>query len=237
MRRVRQQSTMMRFKTRPLNRVLNWFRVFLSHDTERSTKSHQIEGIGLVPLRVSSWIALSGERESLLKTGKHKILSLTLSQSGTEGRTLAQQRGNLFLRTLVSLVVLFGFACSGQNIRRSGMPAAAQTVLDTSIEDIDAGRYDKLYHEAADEWRNDSTLDESKATFQKLHDKLGKVHTRDLQSVREEQTSTAPIAGHSVVALYQTSFEEGSGMETFTLVERNGRWYLARYYVTSNALK
>ena len=136
----------------------------------------------------------------------------------------------------IGVFVVMSSACS-QNIRRSGMPAAAQTVLDTSIEDIDAGRYDKLYHEAADEWRNDSTLDESKATFQKLQDKLGKVHTRDLQSVREEQTSTAPIAGHSVVALYQTSFEQGSGMETFTLVERNGRWYLAKYYVISNALK
>ena len=110
-------------------------------------------------------------------------------------------------------------------------------MLDASIEDIDAGRYEKLYREAADEWRNDTTLDGSKATFQKLRDRLGKVRTRDLQSVREEQTSTAPIAGHSVIAVYQTSFEQGAGMETFTLVERGGRWYLARYYVTSNALK
>jgi Protein of unknown function (DUF4019) len=137
----------------------------------------------------------------------------------------------------IGIFVLLSSACSSQGIRRSGMPAGAQTVLDTSIEDIDAGRFEKLYHEAADEWRNDTTLDESKATFQKLHDKLGRVRSRDLQNVREEQTSTAPIAGHSVVALYQTSFEQGSGMETFTLVERNGRWYLARYYVTSNALK
>jgi hypothetical protein len=137
---------------------------------------------------------------------------------------------------LIGILILLCTACN-QGIRRSGMPAGAQTVLDTSIEDIDAERYDKLYHEAADEWRNDTSLDESKATFQRLHDKLGKVRTRDLQSVREEQTGTAPIAGHSVVALYQTSFEQGSGMETFTLLERSGRWYLARYYVTSNALK
>lgn len=131
---------------------------------------------------------------------------------------------------------VFSFACS-QGIRRSGMPAEAQTVLNTSIEDIDAGRYEKLYHEAADEWRNEATLDESKATFQKLRDKLGRVRTRNLQGVREEQTSTAPIAGHSVVVVYQTSFERGDGMETFTLLERGGRWYLVRYYVTSSALK
>src|SRR6266436_9322433 len=136
----------------------------------------------------------------------------------------------------IGILILLGSSCS-QSVRRSGMPPGAQTVLDASIEDIDAGRYEKLYHEAADVWRNDTTLDESKATFQKLHDKLGKVRTRDLQNVREEQTSTAPIAGHSVVALYETSFEQGSGMETFTLVEHGGRWYLAKYYVTSNALK
>jgi hypothetical protein len=136
----------------------------------------------------------------------------------------------------IGILILLGSACS-QSVRRSGMPPGAQAVLDASIEDIDAGRYEKLYHEAADEWRNDSTLDESKATFQKLHERLGKVRTRDLQSVREEQTSTAPIAGHSVIAVYQTSFEQGNGMETFTLLERGGRWYLARYYVTSNALK
>jgi len=136
----------------------------------------------------------------------------------------------------IGLLMLLSAACS-QGVRRSGVPAGAQAVLDSSIADIDAGRYEKLYHEAADEWRNDTTLDESKATFQKLHDRLGKVRTRDVQSIREEQTSTAPIAGHSVVVLYQTSFEQANGMETFTLLERGGQWYLARYYVTSNALK
>ena len=131
---------------------------------------------------------------------------------------------------------LFSFACS-QGGRHSGMPAGAQTVLDASIQDIDAGRYDKLYHEAADEWRNEATLDESKATFQRLREKLGNVRTRDLQSAREDQTSTAPISGHSVTVAYQTKFERGDGMENITLVEHGGRWYLAKYYVTSSSLK
>jgi hypothetical protein len=123
------------------------------------------------------------------------------------------------------------------DVRRSGIPAEAQSVLDTSLEDIDAGRYEKLYQEAAAEWRNDATLDQSKATFQTLRERLGRVRTRNLQSAREEQTSTAPIAGHSVVAVYQTSFELGDGMETVTLLERGGHWYLVRYFVTSSALK
>src|SRR5258708_4968337 len=214
---------MMRFKTRLLHSVSLGFRVFRSLGPERSRKSQQIARTKLVPLRVFSWIVLSSERQFVFKPGHRQAFSPTLSQRERERRTLLH-RDNVSLRTLLLIVVVFTFACSTQGIRRSGMPAAAQTVLDTSIEDIDAGRYEKLYHEAADEWRNDTTLDESKATFQKLHDKLGKVHTRDLQSVREEQTSTAPIAGHSLVALYQTSFEQGSGMETFTPGERGGRW-------------
>lgn len=110
-------------------------------------------------------------------------------------------------------------------------------MLETAIEDIDAGRYEKLYDEAADEWRRDATLEQSKATFRTLHDKLGNVRTRNFDTAREEQTATAPIAGHSLIVIYQTSFEHGDGMETFTLIEHGGHWYLAKYYVTSTALR
>ncbi len=137
---------------------------------------------------------------------------------------------------VIGVFVLINLSCS-QTVRRSGVPAGAQAVIDSSIEDIDAGRYEKLYHEAADEWRNDATLDESKATFQRLRNKLGSVRTRSLQSAREEQTSTGPVKGHSVVVVYQTSFERGEGMETLTLLEHGGQWYLARYFVSSSALR
>lgn len=109
-------------------------------------------------------------------------------------------------------------------------------MLETVIEDINAGRYEKLYNEAADEWRRDTTLDESKATFERLREKLGRAMTRNLQTAREEQTGTAPLPGHSLIAVYQTSFERGQAMETFTLIERGGRWYLAKYFVSSTAL-
>jgi hypothetical protein len=167
---------------------------------------------------------------------RQSLLGFKVGGAGKPYRTVMRRSRVALLQALATGILLFGSACS-QSARRSGMPAGAQSVLDTSIEDIDEGRYEKLYHEAADEWRNDATLDESKATFQRLRDKLGRVRTRSLQSAREEQTSTAPIAGHSVFVLYQTSFERGDGMEAFTLLERGGRWFLARYYVTSSALK
>jgi hypothetical protein len=142
-----------------------------------------------------------------------------------------------YIRLFVMLIVGVASVACGQSPRRSGVPAGAQAVIDRSIEDIDAGRYEKLYQEAADEWRNESSLEESKVNFQKIRDKLGGVRTRNLQNAREEQTSTAPVKGHSVVVVYQTSFERGEGMETFTLLERGGQWYLARYFVSSNALR
>jgi hypothetical protein len=137
---------------------------------------------------------------------------------------------------LVLALALVVTACT-RGERRAGIPPDAQTVLDTAIDNINTGRYDKLYNEAADEWRRDTTLEESKATFERLREKLGRATVRDLQTAREEQTSTAPVAGHSLIAIYQTSFEQGHAMETFTLVEREGKWYLAKYFVTSTALK
>ena len=159
--------------------------------------------------------------------------SLTFKDEG--GRIKSNRRRAFACAAFVLLCLLLS-ACS-EGLRRRGLPAGAQAVLDTSIDDIDAGRYEKLYHEAADEWRNEATLDESKATFTTLRDKLGKVRTRNLQTAREEQTSSGPVSGHSVVVVYQTSFEHGEGMETFTLLEHSGRWYLARYLVTSNELR
>jgi len=125
----------------------------------------------------------------------------------------------------------------GRAARRSGIPSAAQTVLDTAIQDLDTGRYEKLYNDAGDEWRKESTLEESNATLQRLHDKLGRAQVRNLDTAREEQTGTAPIPGHTLTAIYQTQFEHGDAMETFTLIEHGGKWYLAKYFVTSTALK
>jgi hypothetical protein len=45
------------------------------------------------------------------------------------------------------------------------------------------------------------------------------------------------LKGHAFIVTYQTKFERGEGMETFTLIEQNGRWVLARYLATSTALK
>lgn len=145
--------------------------------------------------------------------------------------------GNVPALSVGLLTLCFIFTACSVGERRAGIPAEAQTVLDTAFEDLDKGRYDKLYNDAAEEWRRDTTLDESKTTFERLRSKLGRASVRNLHTAREEQTGTSPVPGHSLVAIYQTSFEHGHAMETFTLIERGGKWYLAKYYVTSTALQ
>jgi len=172
-----------------------------------------------------------------LRLGLNKRRSLPVVNSVLRGKAKPYRTAKRQSRIVALSVCTFLCGGCGEGARRTGIPAGAQSVLETAIEDIDAGRYEKLYEEAADEWRRDATLDQSKATFRTLHDRLGNVRTRSFETAREEQTGTAPIPGHSLVVLYQTSFERGDGIETFTLIERGGRWYLAKYYVTSTALK
>jgi hypothetical protein len=149
---------------------------------------------------------------------------------------MRQESRTFFVRAL-SLFIVLGIAGCTAGARRSGIPSAAQAALQTAIDDIDAGRYDKLYQEASDEWLNQSSLEESKATLQKMHDKLGIARSRTQQTAREEQTSTAPVAGHSVTVIYQTTFDRGEAIETFTLIDRGGRWALAKYYVSSSGMR
>lgn len=137
----------------------------------------------------------------------------------------------------VVLLVLVSFASCSTTQKQIGIPAEAQATIDAVSEDIAAGNDDKIYQEAADEWRHASTLEQSREFFKTLRTKLGKVKSRVFHMARGEQNTSGLSGGQSYVVQYQTSFEQGTGMETFTLVERNGRWLLARYFVNSEALK
>ncbi|HVF56195.1 MAG TPA: DUF4019 domain-containing protein [Pyrinomonadaceae bacterium] len=104
-------------------------------------------------------------------------------------------------------------------------------------EDIAAGRSQKLYDEAAPEWRATVSADESRRILERVLARLGKVESRAFHSGTEQQSATGKLSGHSLEVVYQTTFERGTAMEKFTLLERDGRWLLAGYSVSSEALK
>lgn len=138
------------------------------------------------------------------------------------------------LYSAILFVCIFGFACRGGE--RRTMPPEVESAISTVSDDIAAERYDKIYNESSDLWKQAATLDESITTFKTLRTKLGAVENRTLQSATEQENSGGPLKGRVFIVTYRTKFRNAEGMETFTLVERNGNWLLARYFVNSTAL-
>ncbi len=117
------------------------------------------------------------------------------------------------------------------------MPAEVEAAVNSVSEDIAAEHYEKVYKEAADLWQMDSTLDESTSSFRTLRSKLGRAENRNLHTAVEQENASGPLKGRVFIITYQTKFERDHGMETFTMVEREGEWRLARYFVSSTGLK
>jgi hypothetical protein len=134
----------------------------------------------------------------------------------------------------LSLAVLSGCA---QQAERSRVPTEVQDVVGNIGDQIAQENYEQIYDEASDLWKRDVTLEQSNEVFKTLRARLGKVESRTLHSATEQQNSGGALKGHAYILTYQTRFQQGEAMETFTLVEQNGRWLLARYFVNSTALK
>ena len=135
--------------------------------------------------------------------------------------------------TFAFLLFPFAFVGCALQASRAGIPPPAQAAIDTVTSDIAEGRFEKIYNEAADEWRGKVTLDQSNESFKRLKARLGEVKGRSFHSATEEDKPGA----HLFTITYKTTFDRGDGMETFTMVERNGHWLLGGYLVNSDALK
>ena len=141
---------------------------------------------------------------------------------------------------LILLIVIFsalsGAACR-QDSDRGRVPTEVQEVITNVGEDIAQERYEKIYNDSSELWKRDVTLEQSNEVFKTLRAKLGKIESRSLQSAAEQRNSGGPLKGHVFILSYETRFERGDGMENFTLIEENGQWLLARYFVNSTALQ
>ena len=137
---------------------------------------------------------------------------------------------------LVLLAATMTFAC-GINNPRDRVPTEVQEVVTNIASNIDQERYDQIYSESSNLWKGDVTLEQSNEVFRTLRSKLGKAESRSLQAAAEQQNSGGALKGHVFILSYETRFERGAAMETFTLIEEKGSWLLARYLVNSTNLK
>ena len=145
--------------------------------------------------------------------------------------------GETRCRSLIFLSILVFLFCGCGLKTSAGIPAEVESVIGTVTDDIAQERYDKVYSEASSLWKQDSTAEQSAEVLKTLHAKLGTVENRVLHSATEQENSGGPLRGHVFIVTYQTKFERGEAMETFTVIDENGRWKLARYLVNSTALK
>ena len=139
--------------------------------------------------------------------------------------------------SILSVAVFLTFTVAAcQDVERSRVPAEVQEVVAHVGDLITQEQYERIYSESSERWKQDVTLEQSNETFKTLHTKLGKVESRALHSATEQENSGGVLKGHVFILSYQTRFERGEGMETFTIIEENGQWRLARYRVNSTAL-
>lgn len=136
---------------------------------------------------------------------------------------------------LIAVFPILIAAC--QDVEHSRVPVEVQEVVANVGNLITQEQYDRIYSESSQRWKQDVSLEQSNETFKTLRTKLGKVESRSLHSATEQENSGGPLKGHVFILAYQTRFEAGEGMETFTIIEENGQWRLARYRVNSTALK
>ena len=140
-------------------------------------------------------------------------------------------------RLICGFAVLTLLQGCGLKTSVGGVPTEVESVIGTVTEDIAQEQYDKVYRESSELWKQDATQEQSAEVLKTLRAKLGKGESRTLNSATEQQNSGGPLKGHAFIVTYQTKFERGEAMETFTLIEENGHWRLARYLVNSTALK
>ena len=146
-------------------------------------------------------------------------------------------RGCAEKTAFIMLIICLTASACRQEAERGRVPSEVNEVVTNVGENIDQERYEQIYNESSDLWKKDVTLEQSNEVFKTLRTKLGKVESRTLQSATEQRNSGGALKGHVYILTYQTRFAQGDGMETFTLIEDNGRWELARYFVNSTALK
>ena len=139
------------------------------------------------------------------------------------------------LLAAISLCCLMS-ACAASN-QRGRVPIEVDEVVTNIAANIDQERYEQVYSDSSDLWKRDVTLEQSNEVFKTLRTKLGKAESRSLNSANEQRNSGGVLKGHVFILSYETRFERGHGMETFTLIEETGQWRLARYLVNSTDLR
>ena len=122
---------------------------------------------------------------------------------------------SMFGLALLAFVLTSVVACGPKSERRS-LPSEVEAVINTVTDDVAAERYEKIYNEAADLWKQELSLEETVAVFKTLRTKLGKMENRTLLPPRNRTI----LVGH----------EGNVFIVTYNQVEKGEVWKRSRSF-------
>ena len=132
-------------------------------------------------------------------------------------------------RSLVCLVALVAIL-SGCSMSEDA--AVAEQAVPRFHEQLDAGRFDAIYDESADELKTATTQQEFVAFLEAVHRKLGNTKASD----KTGWTVNYQTSGSFVTLGYKTTFDGGSAEEQFVFRLQEKAAVLVGYHINSTAL-
>jgi hypothetical protein len=110
--------------------------------------------------------------------------------------------------------------------------ALANTAVKEFHQRLNGSRYEEIYQEADEGFTGAGKHDELVKFLGAVHTKLGNAGVENFADMRVNATT----GGTFIVTRYNTTFEHGSAVETFTWVKAHGALKLYGYDIRSNAL-
>jgi hypothetical protein len=155
----------------------------------------------------------------------------TLDISPAPGRPTSSPKRVLWKLSLAatSLILLF-LAWQCDSAFREGR-SLANVAVRQFHEKLNQGRYEEIYREADEGFSRPGKHDQMVRFLEAVHVRLGNAGAANLANMRVNATT----GGTFIVAQYNTTFDQGSAVETFTWIRSRGALKLSGYNIQSNA--
>lgn len=132
-------------------------------------------------------------------------------------------------RLLTGLVALVGILCG---CSMSADTAVAERAVPKFHDQLDAGRFDAIYADSADELKKATTQQDFVAFLDAVHRKLGNTKA----SNKTGWNVNYQTSGSFVTLGYKTTFDGGSAQEQFVFRLQDETAALVGYHINSTAL-
>lgn len=160
-------------------------------------------------------------------TGKLTILDI----SPAPGSATSPQKRVLWKWSLaVTGLILLFLAWQCGSALREGRGLANAAARDFH-QKLNGGQYEEIYRQADEGFTRPGKHDQLVRFLEAVHTRLGNAGVSNIANMRVNATT----GGTFIVAQYNTTFDHGSAVETFTWIRSSGALKLSGYNIQANA--